>query len=342
MKDILLLIVSLLMILASAEVFTNGVECLGRRLRLSQAGVGSLLAAVGTALPETILPFVAILVYGGEAAKNIGVGAILGAPFMLSTLAFFLVGLSVVASFFRKKRKFELTVEVPSMKRDLAFFIAMYASAIFLPFVVRGSNIVIAVLLFAGYILYAYMTFRGESADIMHSDELYFKRISAIFKRPRGEDNSRPPAGLSLIVTQVLCSLGLMVSGAHVFVGSLGTLSAAWGMDPLIFALLIAPIATELPEKFNSVTWTLKGRDTLALGNITGAMVFQSTFPVAIGLLFTEWNVSGMALFSAVLALCSAIVVLADISIRKKLSPITVLLGGGFYIIYAVVLIFGK
>ncbi len=43
--------------------------------------------------------------------------------------------------------------------------------------------------------------------------------------------------------------------------------------------LLVAPIATELPEKFNAVIWIRQGKDTLAMGNITGAMVFQASIP---------------------------------------------------------------
>ena len=55
------------------------------------------------------------------------------------------------------------------------------------------------------------------------------------------------------------------------------------GLDPTILALIIAPIATELPEKFNSVLWVRTGKDTLAMGNITGAMVFQSCVPTVLG-----------------------------------------------------------
>lgn len=346
MKDIAFLIFSLFMILLSAEFFTNGVESLGRRLSLSQAVVGSILAAVGTALPETILPFVAILMHGGEAGKNIGVGAILGAPFMLSTLAFFLIGVSVVISYFRKKRKFELFAEIHSMKRDIAFFLVMYSVAIFIPLLFDVGHKFIAIALVAGYFYYAYLTFKGESADIMHAEELYFKRfangISGLLKRMPAGDSHKTGSGLPLISFQVVTALAVMVGGAHIFVGSLQSLSAAWGMNPLLFALLVAPVATELPEKFNSVTWTLKGRDTLAFGNITGAMVFQSTFPVSVGLLFTDWNISGLALFSAILALASGLVVMADIHFRKRLSPFTVLFGGAFYVVYALVIVFVK
>jgi cation:H+ antiporter len=100
------LILSLFVILVCAEAFTNGVEVFGERLSLSQAVVGSILAAVGTALPETIIPLVAILLYKGEGGSQIGVGAILGAPFMLATIGMCMVGLGASDKLFTKKKKF--------------------------------------------------------------------------------------------------------------------------------------------------------------------------------------------------------------------------------------------
>jgi len=336
--EVLFLLAGLLLILLSAEGFTNGIETFGRRFNLSQAVVGSLLAAVGTALPETILPVVAIFFYSGESAKDIGVGAILGAPFMLSTLAFFLVGLTVVTSFMKKKREFEINIEIRSMKRDLLFFLPMYSVAVLMPIMAgRSFSPYIAVILIVGYIFYAYRTFRDESADIEHSDEMYLSRFCRKIKLTKSESPH-----LTLIILQVLGSLSVMITGAHTFVESLEHVSVRFGMNPLLFALLLAPVATELPEKFNSVTWTWKGRDTLAVGNITGAMVFQATFPVSVGLLFTEWKLTGMALFSAFVALISALIVLMDLIFRKRLSPITMLFGGGLYLLYAIVLIVNR
>jgi len=333
----LLLIVGLVLILIAAEFFTNGIEEFGRHFSFSQAVVGSIFAAVGTALPETILPVVAIFMYGGASAKEIGVGAILGAPFMLSTLAFFLVGLTVTIAALRGKRKFVLKVEAHSIQRDLVFFLVMYSSAIVLPIVGgKGMLVPISFALVAGYVFYAYLTFRSESAGMEHSEGMYLwrmmQRLRPLLLRPE------PP--LIVILAQIVLSLAVMIKGAHTFVHSLEMVSVKFGMDPLIFALLLAPVATELPEKFNSVTWTWKGRDTLALGNITGAMVFQSTFPVSVGLLYTDWNITGMALFSAILAIVSAAAVLGVIAVTKRISPFVMLFGGVLYLVYAGVLIF--
>jgi Ca2+/Na+ antiporter len=95
-------------ILAAAYLFTNAVEMLGGRLDLGQGAVGSVLAAVGTALPETMIPIVAILgaaLAGGDSgvAGEIGIGAILGAPFLLATLAMFVAGTSALG--YRRRRE---------------------------------------------------------------------------------------------------------------------------------------------------------------------------------------------------------------------------------------------
>ncbi len=97
-ENSLLLLASFLLLLLGAEVFTNAVEWLGHRLGVSESATGSVLAAVGTALPETTIPIIAIFGSGGgtKAAEEVGVGAILGAPFMLATIAMFLVGAGIL------------------------------------------------------------------------------------------------------------------------------------------------------------------------------------------------------------------------------------------------------
>src|SRR5205807_8144840 len=114
--------------------------------------------------------------------------------------------------------------------------------------------------------------------------------------------------------------LGGIVGGARLFVDGVETISRTFNVPPLAIALLLAPLATELPEKFNSVIWVRRRKDTLALGNITGAMVFQSAFPVTIGLLLTPWRLSGDALVSALVALGAGTLLWTTIKVRGTLA----------------------
>src|SRR3954453_8988459 len=108
--DVLVLAIAFVVILLGAELFTNGIEWFGKKLELAEGAVGSVLAAVGTALPETIIPFIAILFSGNASANEVGIGAILGAPFMLSTLVMFVTGVAVILVARRKRPTDEMPV----------------------------------------------------------------------------------------------------------------------------------------------------------------------------------------------------------------------------------------
>src|SRR3979411_736349 len=129
--DIALIVGAFVLILVGAEVFTNGVEWLGLKLRISEGATGSILAALGTATPETLIPVVAILFTNTADSDQIGVGAILGAPFMLGTLVMLLIGLPAFALRARRKRD-TLHVDAPHALRDLSFFLVLYTLALVL------------------------------------------------------------------------------------------------------------------------------------------------------------------------------------------------------------------
>ncbi len=335
--ELLFLIIALGIILLSSEFFTNGVEVLGEGLCLSQAVVGSVLAAVGTALPETIIPLVAIFLYKGKAGSSIGVGAILGAPFMLTTMGLFLVGTGIYIRSLFKKLSPSIHIEKNNLVRDLRFFLISYSVAIFFPFFFPNTRLfhyLIAVFLFFNYLLYLFFTFKAESSEVCALKELYLVK-------PLKKFNICPGKTIIVIlaILQVITSVFTMIKGAHLFVHNLEILARKLGMDPLLFALLIAPIATELPEKFNSFLWTLREKDVLALGNITGAIVFQSTFPVSVGLLFTNWKIHGLALVSALIAIFLTFFYFLIIKLLKRLPPAVLLISGFFYVFYVLLVL---
>jgi len=322
---IFLLIVAFAVILAGCELFVNGIEWFGRKFSLGEGAVGSVLAAVGTALPETIIPLIAILINGGSAGDAVGVGAILGAPFMLSTLAMFVCGVSVLIFSMRKRRTVHVKFNREIMRRDLAFFLVAYAVAVLVGFVDIGRfRWAVAVLLIVAYGVYVKRTMQSEGDLEGESRALYFHRTAVSPDLPR-------------VILQIVVALAAIIFGADLFVRQLTTISAAAGVPALVISLLITPVATELPEKFNSVSWMRQKKDTLALGNITGAMVFQSTFPVAIGLAFTDWRLWGNgewhAAVAAGIALFAGLLLYGRLRLTKKGFGVGSLLFGG--VLYA-------
>jgi cation:H+ antiporter len=135
------------------------------------------------------------------------------------------------------------------------------------------------VLLYAGYVR---SHLRDERAgDLEDPEPLRLRRLSRTARR----EPDWPPH-LWVVGLQVVVALACIFVGAVFFVEAVERVAAAFGIDGLLLALVIAPVATELPEKINSVLWVRQGKDNLALGTITGAMVFQAAIPPSIALVF--------------------------------------------------------
>lgn len=265
---LLLLIMSLAIILAGCEGFTNGIEWFGKKYGLGEGAVGSVLAAVGTALPETLIPMVAIIFATSENSHEIGVGAILGAPFMLSTLAMFVTGTALVVFKFSNGRSLNPQVNHRIIGRDLGFFLIFYLAAVIAGVIGnRTLDLILVVLLVIGYGIYVFVTLKTEGDLDGHTRPLYLA-------------STHPPhlPRLRWITLQIIISLGAIVIGAPFFIKSVDAISIYLGLPALIISMLITPVATELPEKFNSVLWIRSRKDTLAMGNITGALFSKALF----------------------------------------------------------------
>lgn len=324
----LTLLLMLIVILAAAEIFTNALEHLGERLKISEGVTGSLFAAVGTAMPESMVPLVAIFAGTRDQHVNeeIGVGAILGAPLMLSTLTLFLMALSVVG---KRGLDGHLNPERRGLRRDLHFFLVAFGFsllAMFMPHDTHLARGVLAIALVFVYFIYVMMTLRvsaqlvAEGHGTEAHGEMYLCRLGL-------------PDGWPVLITQIVIGFGLLIGGAKGFVHSVHEIAPMIGLAPLVLSLLIIPVATELPEKVNSILWIRRHKDTLAFGNITGAMVFQGTLLPAIGIMLTPWAPTA-AVLSGVLVTIAAAAWLTLLSHRGQLRVWHLLVNGVLYVGY--------
>ena len=292
----------LIIILIAAEVFTNALEHLGEKLGISEGVTGSLFAAVGTALPETMVPLLAIFAGTSNTTTNheIGVGAILGAPLMLATLSISLMAISVWK---RRGTNGHLRPERTGLTRDLNFFIAAFsvaAAALYIPHDNTFARSFFSLIMVLIYVVYVWMTLKASKSlvDEGHATEAE----SPMFINKLGL-----PTNTYTIILQIILGLALLIAGAKGFINGVEEASSILGISALMLSLLIIPIATELPEKVNSVLWIRKGKDTLAFGNITGAMVFQGTLLPAIGISLTPWEPRAEVVWGIVITLVAAL-----------------------------------
>ncbi len=289
-----LFLASIVITLGACALFTNGIEWFGKRRKISEGAIGSVFAAIGTTLPETSIPFIAIFFGTGQERTEVGLGAILGAPFMLSTLVLPVLAFLLLLYARLGKREAAFKLDYREVRVDLLFFLSAYAIALGCGFVAsRPVHYLAAVLLMASYVYYMRLKFSAAADGESILEPLIFAPTRAV------------PSYVMIAVQGVVGLAGLAV-GAHLFVTAAKSIAEALHVSPLLLALLIAPLATELPEMSNSFLWLYRKKDTLAVGNVTGAMVFQGTFPVSIGLIGTDWSLAPSAMTTMGLALTAA------------------------------------
>ena len=276
MSTALFFAASLVLIVAGAELFTNAIEWAGHRMHIAHGATGSLLAAIGAALPETTVPIVA-LIGRQPTADAVAMGAVVGAPFLLLTIALAATGLAVET----RRGERDLVVDAKQVRRDLGSFVAAFwilPLGLVLPHWGRVVGAIVLLLLYARYVR---ATLRGGAPQEELPEPLHVLRWS--------EDRRGRPQ-LGFIGLQVIGSLAMLVGGAELFVHGLNDLATAISLPPLLLSLVLVPLATELPETLNSVVWIRARNDGLALGNVAGGVTFQACLLGAVGLAFTTWS----------------------------------------------------
>ncbi len=329
----LLIVAMLLVILAASEIFVNALEHLGERLKISEGVTGSLFAAVGTAMPETMVPLIALFAGTENQAINeeIGVGAILGAPLMLVTLA---MGLLAIATIRQRGPRGEFTPEITGIRRDLNFFLVAFGAAtlaLFVPHHLAVVRVAISSVLVLSYFVYIMLTLRASEQLVQdgHGTEagnlMLLNRVGL-------------PNNLFVVVLQIALGVILLIAGAKGFIFGVEHLATAFGVSALLVSLLVVPIATELPEKVNSVLWIRRRKDTLAFGNLTGAMVFQGSLLPAIGVMLTPWEPRHEVFAGVIITLAGALWLRYVIS-RGGLQVWHTMVNGVLYLVYLTVVL---
>lgn len=286
-----LLLACALAIYSACEAFVNGIEWVGRKLNVSQTATGTILAAFGTGLPESVVTIVATAFGVREAQKQIGIGAALGGPLVLSTISYAVVGIVLLCNRHRLKRGSIPLIEVDGkrLSRDQGWFLVIFVCMGGLGLVTFAFKPWLGLLLLAAYGLYVWKELRGRDQEVEEEGELE----PLLIRRGTADP------GLGWAAAQTTVALVVIFAASRMFVGQIETVGTWAGMTPQLTALLLSPIATELPETMNALIWVRQGKERLALANISGAMMIQATVPAAFGLLFTPWLLDKPLLIAA-------------------------------------------
>jgi cation:H+ antiporter len=321
-------LVSAIIIYFACELFVNGVEWLGRQLCVGRTATGTILAAFGTALPESVVTFVAAAFAKTDAQRELGVGAALGGPLVLATIAYATVGVTLILSGRHLARNANVREQFQRLSRDQSWFLVI--------FIVK---------LAVGLIAFAYKPWLG--IIFLAAYAVYFWRELSRDESDEGEEELEPliiarkwsgPPPVSLCALQTIFALLVIFGASRLFVNQLDALGPALGMKPQLMALLLSPIATELPETMNAIIWVRQGKLRLALANISGAMMIQATVPTAFGLFWTPWLLDRSLILAGGLTALAVAVMFISLS-RGVISRAFLASMGLFYGLFVALLV---
>ncbi|MER5880127.1 sodium:calcium antiporter [Streptomyces sp. NPDC001910] len=343
MIHFVLLIVCAVAIYLSCEWFVNAVEWLGERLNVGKMAVGTILAAFGTALPESVVTLVAVTTGATDEAKDIGVGAAMGGPLALSTIAYGVTGAMLVLKHRKERiaagpgatpagaRKEEALGSAADMKRlakDQKWFLPIFAVKVTLGLVAFAFKPVLGLLFFAAYAVYFWREIRGGDDDEDEGPDLEPLKF-----QPKAASPST-----WAVAAQTALTLVVIFFASQLFVKQLDAIGPMLGLSAAVTALLLSPVATELPEIMNAVIWVRQGKTQLALANISGAMMIQATVPSGLGLLFTRWDFDAALLWSGLITMAAIVYLLLTMR-AHRLTPARLTVAAGFYLVFALGLI---
>jgi cation:H+ antiporter len=372
MYHVLLLLACAVAIYVACEWFVNAVEWLGARLQVGPVAVGTILAAAGTALPESVVTLVAVLFGSPEHGNDIAVGAAMGGPLVVGTIAYGVTGAMLI---WRKRRLRSAAaastsygaaadgaadgavrgseegsagdgtdggslalatrksggdlagVDTSRLARDQRWFLAIFAVKVGLGLVAFTIKPWLGYLFFAAYIAYFVREMRdtGEQASDEGLEPLKLQRYRA------------RPSNLA-ITAQTLITLVVIFGASQLFVQQLEWAGPALGLPSAVVALLLSPIATELPEIMNAIIWVRQGKLQLALANISGAMMIQATVPSGIGILLTSWKFDTPLVLAGAATMASVLYLLWVLR-AGRLTAGRLAAATGFYLAFAVGLV---
>jgi cation:H+ antiporter len=300
--------------------------------------IGTVLAAIGTALPESVVTLVAVTMGNSPVSKDIGVGAAMGGPLALATIAYGVTGWMLIRrkralaaangdGLKRNNRDLLADVDLSRLPSDQTWFLTIFIVKVSLGLVAFALKPWFGFLFFAAYGVYFFREMRADAEA--HS--------SADLEPLKLQPKRATPSGWAVIV-QTLVTLAIIFGASQLFVAQLEWAGPALGLSAAVTALLLSPVATELPEVMNAIIWVKQGKTSLALANISGAMMIQATIPSGLGLFFTPWHFDGPLLLSGVVTIIGIVYLLWLLHTHRFTSS-RLALSLGFYGIFVLGLV---
>ena len=297
---ILSLLAGFILLMWSADAFTDNGAKIARIFNISPLVIGLLIFGFGTSAPEMLVSGLAA--YDGHPEMSIGnafgsnifnIGLVLGVTAII----------------------LPITVEKSVLKKEWLF---LFLSTLIVGFLLLDGflSFTDGLILISLLTLFLINVFReSKKNNLTDSDSLEIK----------SQKNDKGRTWLLLIV-----SLIILVSSARLVVWGGTSLALSFGVSDLIIGLTVVALGTSLPELAVSISSALKKQHQMVIGNIIGSNLFNTLGVLAIPGLILPFQIPPEAMSRDYLFMLMFTLLVVILSMRLKISRF-----GGFILLTA-------
>lgn len=275
----IILIVSLIGIVFSADLLVGGAVSIARKYKVSDFVIGAAIVGVGTSMPEFVVSFLGAL--NGNA--DVAIGNVVGSNI------FNVLGILGITAIF-----FPIAVDRKNMRFELPLCIFVSVLLLLLTFncfndspssLARLDGILL-LLVFALYMLYSFARDKKETALAAGNDD---------------------GGSLWVAVLKVVGGLALLITSCDFFVDNAVSIAKSFGVDNAFISLTLIACGTSLPELAASVAAAVKKNTDMALGNIVGSNIFNITLILGLSSQVMPLTSSGITYVDYIVMIAAAV-----------------------------------
>ncbi|TKI06905.1 calcium/sodium antiporter [Martelella alba] len=295
-----LLVVGLILLVYGADRLVYSAAVLSRSLGVAPRLIGCTIVAFGTSLPE--------LMVSVTAAQNhqidLALGNIIGSN--ITNILLIVGGAALLGP---------LTFDSDIVRRELP----MMLGAALLNGLLLANNVlsfrdgIILLLAAAGYVAAVVKISRPAPSE--GDDSLTRQQMAEL---PQSGGNT---------VAVLWLALGfiIMPMASHMVLDNAGVLARQLGVGDLVIGLTVVAVGTSLPELATVIAGALKGENDIALGNLIGSNIVNSTMVLCIPALLSPGPFNPAIIRRDYWVMLAASVLLAVFCLRKRrrIAPLT-------------------
>ncbi len=270
---IFVFIISLALLVKSADWFVGSAEKIGLAFRISPFIIGVTIVSIGTSFPELASTIIATLKGATEMVAANAFGSNIANILLI-------VGLSAIVARRLVIKRSLIDLDAPLLATTTFLFLFI----VWDQKIVLGEGILLVVA-FIVYFLYTILQRTGVEEETSEITEVLPSRAERRQKEKKVIDNTetkiQPKLNFKVFLFLILGIIGLVV-GANYTIESVLKISELFNISTSLIAITAVAVGTSLPELMVSVSAAWKKKYEIALGNIFGSNVFNILLVVGI------------------------------------------------------------